>query len=66
VDWASLAQQWIKMKETSSTMSPGKVWIPEQSLLKLNQNIEPQNPSNAAAVKNKMLVDHIVAHPDTS
>lgn len=65
VDWASLAQQWIKMKETSPVISPG---TPGISFLKLGQHVDivPQNPSNLAPVTNEMLSDHNIASPDTS
>jgi len=71
VDWASLAQQWIKMKETSPIISPGqqvKIPLSEHSLLKLGQHVDvvPQNSSNVAAVSNKMLGDHNITSPDTS
>lgn len=59
VDWASLAQQWIKMKETPPTMPPGQqVRIPTS---------EPQNPSNiaAAAATNKTFSDHNITSPVT-
>ncbi|XP_060837651.1 arginine/serine-rich protein PNISR-like isoform X2 [Rhopalosiphum padi] len=62
VDWANLAQQWIKMKETSPAMAPGQqVKMPpfEHNLVKLGQHIEPQNPSNIASVTNKMLGNNI-------
>ncbi|CAI6367635.1 unnamed protein product [Macrosiphum euphorbiae] len=71
VDWASLAQQWIKMKETSpAILSPGqqvKMPLSEQSLHKVGQHIDvvPQNPSNVAAVTNKMFSDHNIASPVT-
>lgn len=72
MDWASLAQQWIKMKETSpAILSPGqqvKMPLSEQSLHKVGQHIDvvPQNPSNVAAVTNKMFSDHNIASPVTS
>uniref|UniRef100_A0A2H8TJN6 Arginine/serine-rich protein PNISR n=1 Tax=Melanaphis sacchari TaxID=742174 RepID=A0A2H8TJN6_9HEMI len=68
VDWASLAQQWIKMKETSPAISPGQqVKIPtsEHNLVKLGQYVEPRNPSNVAPVTNKMLGDHNIVSPVT-
>lgn len=70
MDWASLAQQWIKMKETSSAISPGqqvKIPFSEQSLHKLEHiDVVPQNLSNVAAVTNKMFSDHNIASPVTS
>ncbi|XP_060881461.1 arginine/serine-rich protein PNISR-like [Metopolophium dirhodum] len=70
VDWASLAQQWIKMKETSPAISPGqqvKIPLSEQSLHKVGQHIDvvSQNLSNVAAVTNKMFSDHNIASPVT-
>ncbi|XP_027848977.2 arginine/serine-rich protein PNISR-like isoform X2 [Aphis gossypii] len=68
VDWASLAQQWIKMKETSPAMSPGQqVKIPpsEHNLVKFGQHVELQNPSQVAPVTNKMLGDQNIVNPVT-
>lgn len=70
MDWASLAQQWIKMKETSPAMSPGQqVKIPppsEHNLVKFGQHVELQNPSQVVPVANKTLGDHNIASPVTS
>lgn len=68
MDWASLAQQWIKMKETSPAISPVqqvKIPLSQQSLHKLGQHTDvvPQNLSNVA---NKMFSDHNIASPVTS
>lgn len=68
MDWASLAQQWIKMKETTSTMPPGqqgKSTTCEPNLLRPSQPIiDQQIPSNVTA-SNKALNDHNVAGPIT-
>ncbi|XP_022182294.1 arginine/serine-rich protein PNISR-like isoform X2 [Myzus persicae] len=66
VDWASLAQQWIQMKETSPVISPGqqvKIPLSGHSLLKHGQHVDvsTQNPSNLAAVTNKMLSDYNIS-----
>jgi len=71
VDWANLAQQWIKMKETSPAISPGQQVnspLSEHSLHKLGQHVDlaPQNLSNVAAVTNKIFSDHNIASPVTS
>ena len=76
VDWASLAQQWIKMKETPPPMPSGQVRIPSSSEHTLpGHQIEPQNPSNAsaapaapaapAAATIKTFSDHNIASPVT-
>jgi hypothetical protein len=64
VDWASLAQQWIKMKETPPPMLHGqqdRILTSEHTLP--SQHVEPQNPSNAAAGTNITLNDHTIASP---
>lgn len=63
VDWASLAQQWIKMKEIPPPMPPGQqVRIPTSEHTLPGQHVEPQNPSNIAAVAtNKTFSDHNIA-----
>jgi len=66
VDWASLAQQWIKMKETPPPMPPGqqdRISNSEHALP--GQRIKPQNPSNMTAGTNTTLYDHIIASPVT-
>lgn len=67
VDWASLAQQWIKMKETPPSMPPGQqVRIPTSEHTLPGQHVEPQNPSNVAAIAtNKTFSDHNIASPVT-
>ncbi|XP_022179004.1 arginine/serine-rich protein PNISR-like isoform X2 [Myzus persicae] len=68
VDWASLAQQWIKMKETPPTMPPGQqVRIPTSEHTLPSLHVLPQNPSNvaAAAATNKTFSDHNIASPVT-
>lgn len=60
VDWASLAQQWIKMKETTPVMPPGQQIRPptcEPNLLGPNQNLGSQNTSNVST-SNKTISDH--------
>lgn len=69
VDWASLAQQWIKMKETSPAMPPGQQVrnpISERNLPRPNLHVEPLNPSNTVAATNKTLGDHNTASSVTS
>uniref|UniRef100_A0A2S2NHY1 Arginine/serine-rich protein PNISR n=1 Tax=Schizaphis graminum TaxID=13262 RepID=A0A2S2NHY1_SCHGA len=64
VDWASLAQQWIKMKETPPPMPHGQQdRIPTSEHTLPSQHVEPQNPSNAAAGSNITLNDHTIASP---
>lgn len=68
MDWASLAQQWIKMKETTSTMPPGQQGgstTSEANLLRPSHPIiDQQIPSNVTA-SNKTFTDHNVANPIT-
>lgn len=66
VDWASLAQQWIKMKETTSTMPPGppvgqqvRPTPREPTLLRPSQPLDPQGSS--VKPPNKALGDHNTA-----
>jgi len=67
VDWASLAQQWIKMKETPPAMPPGQqVRIPTSEHTVPGQHVEPQNPSNPVAATNKTLRNHNIANSVTS
>lgn len=69
MDWASLAQQWIKMKETSSAMSPGqqvKILPSEHNLVKFGQHVELLNPPQVAPVTNKIIGDHNIVNPVTS
>lgn len=63
VDWASLAQQWIKMKEIPPPMPPGQqVRIPTSEHTLPGQHVDPQNPSNIAAIAtNKTFSDHNIA-----
>lgn len=63
MDWASLAQQWIKMKEATPAMSPGqpvgqqiRPTTCEPTLLRTNQPIDHQ-VSNVKP-PNKALGDH--------
>lgn len=63
VDWASLAQQWIKMKETTTVMPPGqpvgqqvRPTTCEPTLLRPSQPIDPQG-SNVKP-PNKAIGDH--------
>lgn len=66
MDWASLAQQWIKMKETPPPMLPGQQDRISNSEYALpGQRIEPQNLLNMTAVMNTTLNDHIIATPVT-
>lgn len=67
MDWASLAQQWIKMKETPPTIPLGQqVRILNSEHTLPVQHIEPQNPSNiAATATNKTFSDHNIASPVT-
>lgn len=55
------------MKETPPSMPPGQqVRIPTSEHTLLGQHVEPQNPSNIAAVAaNKTFSDHNVASPVT-
>lgn len=62
VDWANLAQQWIKMKETTPTIpsgQQGRSTTFEPNLLASNQSIDAQNTTNVVPLKNK-LGDHNV------
>ncbi|KAL5238102.1 hypothetical protein ACI65C_005512 [Semiaphis heraclei] len=66
VDWASLAQQWIKMKETPPAMLPGQqVRIQTSEHTLPGQHVEPQNPSNIVAATNTTFNDHNIASPVT-
>ncbi|VVC26022.1 Hypothetical protein CINCED_3A017699 [Cinara cedri] len=64
VDWASLAQQWIKMKETTPVIplaSHGRTATNETNLIGTCQlTIDSQNSSHLSA-QNKTLADHSVA-----
>lgn len=63
MDWASLAQQWIKMKETTPVMphgSQGRTTTNESNLIGPCQSIiDTQNPSHLSA-QNKTHGDHSV------
>lgn len=63
MDWASLAQQWIKMKETAPVMPPGlqgRTTTNESKLIGAYQPIiDPQNPSHLST-QNKTLGEHSV------
>lgn len=70
MDWASLAQQWIKMKETTSgtppaqQVKPSTVTCESSNLLAASsdQCVDPKNFSNATAA-NKALNDINVPRP---
>lgn len=65
VDWASLAQQWIKMKETTPAMPSGQQGRPkpEPTLLGPSQlKIDTQTPPNMITPI-KAFSDHTVASP---
>jgi len=67
VDWASLAQQWIKMKEIPPPLPPGQqVRILNSEHTMPGQLVEHQNPSNIAAVAtNNTFSGHNIASPVT-
>jgi hypothetical protein len=65
VDWASLAQQWIKMKETTSTIPQGQQNRPttcEPNVIRPNQPVDPQNPINVTP-PNKALDNRPIPGP---
>lgn len=65
MDWASLAQQWIKMKETTPVIPPGQQVRPtsyEPNALGCNQSVNPQNPTNIMT-PNKTLGDRNISGP---
>jgi len=61
VDWASLAQQWIKMKETTpgQQVRPSTVTCEPSNLLAVStgQSVDPKSMSNIT-VPNKTHNDH--------
>jgi len=67
VDWANLAQQWIKMKETTPAMPPGqlgRLTTCEPSVHGPNHSIDAQNLSNVTG-PNITHGDHNVPIPFT-
>lgn len=65
VDWASLAQQWIQMKETTPGVTPGQQGRPttcEPNLLGPSQTTDSQNTLNVTT-PNKAPGDHSVTGP---
>lgn len=62
VDWASLAQQWIKMKETAPVMphgSQGRTTNESKLIGAYQPIIDPQNSSHLST-QNKTLGNHSV------
>ncbi|XP_025191187.1 arginine/serine-rich protein PNISR-like [Melanaphis sacchari] len=64
VDWASLAQQWIKMKETPPPMLPGQQnRIPTSEHALPSHRVELQNTSNTVPGTNTTLNNHSIVSP---
>lgn len=48
VDWATLAQQWIKMKETLPSVNPGPPPPPAPQISKSNESQPPKSTPAAS------------------